>query len=370
MRVLISGAGVAGLSAGINLGASGHDVTIVERADHLRVNGSPIDVRGEAVGIAAQMGVLDQIRSRAIDMSDRVRFVGRDGKVLGAPSPAEINDSEDDIEIPREDLTTILHNALPSSTSLIFGDSIDHLDDVGDAVQVHLHSGKRERYDLVIGADGLHSATRRLTFGPEGQFLRHLGFYTALAEMPRPAEPDAINPMYNYPGHLVGVARYHDKALAVFNFRSSWIDYDYRDLAVQKQILVDAFGGHDEWKIPELLAAAQNDPELYFDSVSLIEMPTWHRGNVVLVGDAAHCAAPLSGRGTSLALSGTWYLARALSEHPRDVQLAFQRYEQDQRPHVSRAQSIAATGGDLIVPATEEAINARNQRLCAPGSSS
>jgi 2-polyprenyl-6-methoxyphenol hydroxylase-like FAD-dependent oxidoreductase len=365
MRILVSGAGVAGLSAGINLAATGHDVTIVERANHLRVNGSPIDVRGEAVGITAQMGILDQIRSRQIDMSERIRFVGRDGEVLAEPPQAEISDSEDDIEIPREDLTKILHNALPSSTSLIFGDSIDHLDDDGDGVQVHLHSGSRDRYDLVIGADGLHSATRRLTFGPESQFLRHLGFYGALAEMPRPAEPDAMNPMYNYPGHLVGIARYHDKALAVFNFRSSWIDYDYHDLDVQKQILVDAFAGHDEWKMPELLDAAQNDPERYFDSVSLIDMPTWHRGNVVLVGDAAHCASPLSGRGTSLALSGTWFLAQALRQHPRDVQQAFQRYEQDQRPHAARAQAIAATGGDLIVPATQEAIDARNQRLGA-----
>lgn len=363
MRILVSGAGVAGLSAGITLTATGHDVTIVERANHLRVNGSPIDVRGESVGIAEKMGILDQIRSCQIDMSKRIHFVGRDGEVLATPPQAEINDSDDDIEIAREDLAGILHAALPSSAELIFGDSIDRLDDNGDEVEVHFQSGSRDRYDLVVGADGLHSATRRLTFGPESAYLRHLGFYTALARVPSPVEPGATNPMYNYPGHLAGIAHYRDKALAVFIFRSAWIDYDYHDLDVQKQILADAFAGHDEWQIPELLAAAQNDPELYFDSVSQIDMPAWYRGNVVLVGDAAHCASPLSGRGTSLALTAAWFLAQALRARPGDTQQAFQRYEHDQRPHAARAQATAPVGGDLLVPATQDALDTRNRRL-------
>jgi 2-polyprenyl-6-methoxyphenol hydroxylase-like FAD-dependent oxidoreductase len=364
MRILISGAGVAGLSAGINLTAIGHDVTIVERGTYLRVNGSPIDIRGESIGIAAKMGVLDQIRACQIDMTERICFVGRDGEMLAEQHPAaEIDDSSDDIEIPREDLANILYNALPARTPLIFGDSIDRLDDDGDGVDVRLRSGARGRYDLVVGADGLHSATRRLVFGPEDDFLRHLGVYVALAELPAHTESRATNPMFTFPGHMVGIAAYNDKALAVFYFRSPWTDYDYHDLDAQKKILVDAFAGHDEWKIPELLAAAQNDPELYFDSVSQIDMPSWHRGNVVLVGDAAHCASPLSGRGTSLALTGTWFLARALGDHPHDLPQAFAQYESNQRPHATWSQSTAGPGADLLVPATQEALDARNQRL-------
>ncbi len=365
MRILISGAGVAGLSAGIDLTSTGHDVTIVERATHLRVNGSPIDIRGESIGTAEKMGILDQIDARRVDMSECMRFVGSHGEVLAELPPSVIGDSRDDIEIPREDLTNILRDALPPSTPLRFGDSIAELIDDGAGVDVVFNSGARERYDLVVGADGMHSVTRRLTFGPEQQFLRHLGFYVALADLPGYARTDRNNPMYNYPGHIIGIAAYNDKALGVYMFRAPWIDYDYHDLAAQKQIIFDAFAGHDEWKIPELLDAARKDPELYFDSVSQIHMPTWHRGRIVLVGDAAHCASNLSGRGTSLALTGTWFLAKALRDYPDNLEQAFEQYERDQRPHVTRSQATAAPGGDRLIPATQEEIDARNRALSA-----
>jgi 2-polyprenyl-6-methoxyphenol hydroxylase-like FAD-dependent oxidoreductase len=364
MRTLISGAGVAGLSAGINLSAIGHDVTIVERANHLRTNGSPIDIRGdEAIAITAKMGLLDQVRAHQVDMSERVQFVDSTGAVVAELPVDEINDCPDDLEIPREDLTNILRDALPSSAQLIFGDSIQSLDDDGDRVAVQFESGRSDHYDMVVGADGMHSAVRRLTFGPERDFLRHLGFYVALADLPGYVEPNRINPMFNFPGHMIGIAAYRDKALVVLNFRSSWIDYDYHDLDAQKRILADAFSGHDEWRIPELLAAADADPELYFDSVSQIHMPTWHQQRIVLVGDAAYCASPLSGRGTSLALTGTWLLAEALREHPDELAHAFEQYEREQRPHVTRAQATAGPGGDRLIPATSEELDARNQQL-------
>ena len=139
----------------------------------------------------------------------------------------------------------------------------------------------------------------------------------------------------------------------------------YHDLAAHKQILADAFARHDEWKIPELIDAAHKDPELYFDSVSQIHMPSWHQGRVVLVGDAAHCASNLSGRGTSLALTGTWFLAKGLQDHPDNLQQAFDQYERDQRPHVIRSQATAAPGGERLIPATQEEIDARNRSLNA-----
>jgi 2-polyprenyl-6-methoxyphenol hydroxylase-like FAD-dependent oxidoreductase len=366
MRILISGGGIAGLSTAITLGADGHDITIVERANHLRVNGSPIDIRGDAaIGVADKMGVLEEIHDLRVDMSERVQFVDENGTVVAEPPFGQINDSADDVEIAREDLTRILYNHLGPSAELRFEESIAGLEDdrAGgpNSVQVRFASGARDRYDLVVGADGMHSAVRRLTFGPEHQFLQHLGFYIALAELPGYTPVGRINPMYNYPGHLAGIAAYNDKALAVFMFRSDWIDYDYRDLAAQKRILTDAFAGHSEWKVPELISAAEQDPELYFDSVSQIHMPAWHRGRVVLVGDAAHSSSNLSGRGTSLALTGAWFLAQALRDHPGDLAQAWQQYERDQRPHAVRSQAIAAQGGDRLIPATWEQIDARNR---------
>jgi 2-polyprenyl-6-methoxyphenol hydroxylase-like FAD-dependent oxidoreductase len=360
MRILISGAGVAGLSTAANLGADGHDVTIVERANHLRVNGSPIDIRGEAIHVVDKMGVLGHIRDRRIHMSEHVQFVDRSGAVVAELPRDELNDSPDDVEIPREDLTTILHNHLAPSVDLRFGESIAELDDDDRGVDVRFASGAVDRYDLVVGADGMHSGVRRFTFGPERQFLTHLGFYVALAELPDYTAAGRNNPMYNYPGRMIGIGAFNDKALAVFMFRSPWIDYDYHDLAAQQRILVDAFAGHSEWRIPELVGAARQDPELYFASVSQIHLPSWHRGRVVLAGDAAHCASNLSGRGTSLALTGAWFLAQALRDHPGDPKRALEQYERDQRPHAIRSQATAAPGGEILVPATQEQIDARN----------
>lgn len=367
MRILVSGAGIAGLSAGINLGSAGHDVTIVERAQHLRVNGSPIDIRGESLEVARQMGILDDIRARQVDMTQRGCFVDGNGDRVADLPLAEINDTPEDTEIPREDLAHVLRNALGPTVTLTFGESITDLHDDGRGVDVLFTSGERARYHLVVGADGLHSATRRLIFGPERQYLRHLGFYTALANLPRYHPADAANPIYSFPGHMAGIVTYRDVALAVLTFRSPWIDYDYQDLDAQKRILTEQFGGHSRWRVPELLDAACRDPELYFDSVSQIDMPSWHRGRVVLVGDAAHCASPMSGRGTSLAITGTWLLAKALSENADDLDAAFAQYERDQRPHVTYAQGTAGAGGDLLVPATQEAIDARNHALAQAG---
>jgi 2-polyprenyl-6-methoxyphenol hydroxylase-like FAD-dependent oxidoreductase len=175
MRILVSGAGMAGLSAGITLGAD-HDVTIIERANHLRVNGSPIDIRGESLKVAAKMGVLDAIRARRVDMSERVQFVDGHGELLAEMPDSEFNDCPDDTEIPREDLAQVLRTALNPATALHFGESIAELHDHGDGVEVRFTSGKQQRYDIVVGADGMHSATRGLVFGPESQLMRHLGF--------------------------------------------------------------------------------------------------------------------------------------------------------------------------------------------------
>jgi len=364
MKILISGAGVAGLSAAVNLGTHGHHVTVIERSSHLRVNGSPIDVRGDAIGIADKMGLLGKIRDQRLRMTERGVFVDANGSVL-APLPlGETSDSDDDIEIAREDLANLLAEALPATTAVRFRDSVVELADDGKGVDVRFVSGLTDRFDLVIGADGLHSTVRRLTFGPESRFAKHLGCYAAIADLRSAAGDDAQpNPTYNFPGHMASVMRYSDRALAVFLFRSDPIDYDHRDLDAQKKILTDAFAGHDEWRIPELLAAANADPELYFDSASQIHMPTWHRGRVVLVGDAAHAASGLSGRGTSLALLGTYFLAEELDEG--DLAAGFDRYEVRQRPYVRTGQASVGAGADLVVPATWEAIEARNERIRA-----
>lgn len=367
MKILISGAGAAGLCAGINLTRAGHEVEIVERADHLRVNGSPIDVRGDALETAKQMGILEAVHERRITMTEETKFVDRSGAVVASLMMQEINETSADIELPREDLMIILRRALPEQVDLRFEESIAMLVDDGDQVAVTFTSGREATYDIVVGADGVHSTVRRLVFGPETEFSEPLGVYVALADAPGQVTPGdtRVTEILNLPGRFAGVARYNDKALAVFEFRSDPIDYDYHDLAAQKRILAETFAGLEDWKVPELIETAQHDPELYFDGIVLIHMPTWHRGRVVLIGDAAHCATPMAGRGTSLALLGAWTLTEELARHGENLEAAFGAYEQRQRPHATAAQEFARGGADLVVPDTWEAIEARNARLRA-----
>ena len=363
MKILVSGAGIAGLACALDLGARGHDVTVVEYARHLRLKGTPIDIRGDAVEVVGRMGLLATIRAQRIRMSELLQFVDNTGEPVARIPMAEVSDSGDDIEIVREDLVHILAGALPDTATIRFGDSVDSLTDDGAGVDVHFESGRTERYDLVLGADGQHSAVRRLVFGPERDYLRHLGVYIALADLPGEARPDRVSSMYNVPGRMAGIARYKDKALATFTFRSEPLDHDHHDLDAQRKILVDAFAGHTSWKIPQLLDAARADPELFFDSASQIHMPSWHRGRVALVGDAGYCAAFLSGRGTSLALTGAWFLAEELERCGMDHRAAFERYEARQRPYVTFAQDRVGQGRDRLIPATWDAIEARNERL-------
>ncbi|CAN3129043.1 6-hydroxynicotinate 3-monooxygenase [Mycobacterium sp. smrl_JER01] len=366
MRILVSGAGVAGLSAGIDLARAGHQVEVVERANHLRVNGSPIDVRGAAIQTASSMGILDAVHEHRITMTEQTTFVDRSGAAVAGLVREEIDESAEDVEIPREDLMNILRDALPSQVDLRFKESIASLVDHGDSVAVSFASGRDAVYDVVVGADGVHSAVRRLVFGPESEFTEHLGMYVAIADAPEQSTPgNRTTEVLNVPGLMAGVARYRDKALALFEFRSEPIDYDYHDLDAQKRILADAFAGVDDWKIPELIRTAQDDPELYFDAIAQIKMPRWHHGRVVLIGDAAHCATPMAGRGTSLALLGAWILTDELTRHGDDVDAAFSAYEERLRPEAAAAQQFASVGAEIVLPATWEAIEARNSRLRA-----
>lgn len=363
MRILISGAGVAGLSAGAALGASGHDVTIIERANEFRTKGAPIDIRGDAIAICDRMGILQGLKAREVSMSQGSRIVDRDGTPVAEVGGETFPDTEGDIEVPREDVCHVLQGALDSSTSLTFGDSIHTLAEDNGGVDVTFTSGDSGRFDIVVGADGLHSLTRRLIFGPEQDFLHHLGFYSGYTWLTSGSTTEDGASILNWPSHQIGVATYNDTSLAYLVFRSPWIDYDYHNIDEQRQILLDAFADHSEWRVPEILDNVRHDPDLYFDSVSQINMDTWHKGRVVLVGDAAYCASALSGRGTSLALTGASYLDRALHEHPENLDTAFTQYAADQHPHVTYAQAIAEGGGDLHVPATQAGIDDLNKQF-------
>ena len=365
MKTLISGAGFAGLSAAINLSRTGHDITIVERAPHIRDTGAPLDIRGKAIAVAESMEILPAIKASRAALSENMTIVDANGDEIAPLPEDDVSDSVDDIEIERPDLVQIMLERLGENVDIIYNDSITTIHDQGESVDVEFVSGRRETFDLVVGADGVHSLTRRLAFGPEAQFREFLGMYIALARIPSGAVRDRHAKTYSWPDHMVSMAPYGGHVTAAMYFRKGWLDYDYHDLNVQKQLALEELVGHDEWLVPIVRNAIEADPEFYFDSVNQVHMEKYHRGRVVLVGDAGYCPSPLSGRGLSLAMLGASHLAQALNDYPGEIERALNTYETVQRPHVVHAQDTAADGGDLLVPATQEELNKRNARLRA-----
>ncbi|MBW9110681.1 FAD-dependent monooxygenase [Microbacterium ureisolvens] len=365
--VLVSGASIAGLCAAAQLADRGFTVTVVERAPALRRTGSPIDVRGEALNIAREMGILDQIYARRVVNSGRehfTTFVDHNGDPVAALPNSEASDSDEDIEIARDSLIDILHGLIADRVTFVYDESVVGVTESPDAVTVVFASGKVKPFDIVIGADGIHSSVRRAVFGPELNFRRHLGVYFSIVELPLGTSAHGESFTYNVPGLLAGITDFGSRTLGFLAFRSPEIEYDYHDLNAQKQLILDAFEGEHGWRVQELTDAVRNAPDLYFDSVSQVRMTTWSHERVVLVGDAAHAAALFSGRGTSLAMMGARALGEALvAPGAAELSSAYAAYEAAHRGHVLRAQEGVPEARDIMVPDTASALAERNLRF-------
>ncbi|MEV6245703.1 FAD-dependent monooxygenase [Streptomyces sp. NPDC051742] len=344
--VLISGASIAGPALALWLHRYGFTATVVERAPGLRTGGYKVDIRGTAIEVCRRMGVLDEIRANSTGMRGG-SYVDDKGRTIGE-LPADIFGGrvEEDDEIMRGELARILHDRTRDDVEYLFDDSIAELAEYtedGGGVTVTFESGTVRRFDLVVGADGLHSNTRRLALGPEERYKRHLGAYVSIFTAPNHLGLDRWETYHALPGKLVSVysSAGESDAKNLFVFSSpEELPYHHRDTAAQKRLLADTFDG-DGWEIPRLLGHAADADDFYFDSISLVEMDRWSRGRVVLLGDAAHCSSPASGQGTGLALTGAYVLAGELARAGGDHTVAFARYEAHMRPGVERNQRMA-----------------------------
>jgi 2-polyprenyl-6-methoxyphenol hydroxylase-like FAD-dependent oxidoreductase len=363
--VLISGASIAGPALAFWLGRYGYGVTVVEKAAALRGGGYPIDIRGTALEVARRMGVLPRLQEAHID-SRELTFLNPDGSLITSVRPAAVaGGSEDrDVEVRRGDLAETLYEVVRDDTEFLFDDSIAALDDHEGGVDVTFRGGAERTFDLVVGADGLHSHTRGLVFGPEEQFHRYLGYCFAGFTLPNDFGLSHEGVLWNTPGRAAALYAVGDgdELFGFLNFTRAEPPFDaFRNPDAQRDLVAAVFAG-DQWEIPRLVAGMYAADDLFFDIVSQIRMPRWHAGRVALVGDAAYAPSFLTGQGSSLALVGAYMLAGELATGP-DHTAAFTAYEQNTRKFVEMNQALVTAGNATLFPGTPEALVRRNDML-------
>lgn len=359
--VLISGAGIAGPALAFWLTKSGYRVTIVELADGIRPGGQTVDLRGAGADVVARMGLLPEMQARSLDQHG-VAWIKSDGRRRGEMPVTAFhgNGMVSKLEILRGDLVDVLYQATKDETEYRFNSGIAELSQYGDAVETTLSDGTKRCVDLVIGADGPHSAVRRLVFGPEEQFIKPLGGYNAWFTAPDSVGLGGWYLMYQAPGLNASMRPAHEPGMckAGLAFRSEPVAYDRRDPDEQRALLTNHFAGAG-WQCDALLSAAAKADDFYFDAFTQVHMPTISQGRVTLAGDAGYCASPLSGMGTSLALVGAYVLAGELgnadSLDGNQIQGALQRYESILRPYLDRCQDLPK-GIDGYLPKTNSDI--------------
>ncbi len=360
-RILISGASVAGPALAYWLARRGFSPTVVERAPQLRGGGYAVDFRGAThLSVLGQMGILDEIRAQQTRLASTT-YVDEDGRPV-ARMPAGI--FAGDVEILRGDLGRILYEATRDGTEYLFGESITSLRQDAGGVHVTFSHAAPRTFDLVVGADGLHSNVRRLAFADTPGSVHDLGLYVSIYGVADCCGLDHAGQLYSVPGRTAAVfsASRPGQAVAQFFFTApdeGPISYDYHDLAQQQKILASAFEGVG-WQVPALLGQLPGADDFYFDSVSQVRLDRWSAGRVALIGDAGYAAGP-GGNGTGTAVVAAYALAGELAAADGDYRIAFDRYERLLRPYVARGQKQARGGRDFLAPATAKKIRQRDR---------
>jgi 2-polyprenyl-6-methoxyphenol hydroxylase-like FAD-dependent oxidoreductase len=367
-KILISGASIAGPCLAYWLDRYGFEVTVVEKAATIRGGGYAIDIRGTAREVVERMGLYPRLREAHVD-TRKLSFVDPDGALIASVAPEAVTGGMAglDIEVRRGDLADALYGPIRDDVEFLFNDSIATLEDRGDRVEVTFDSGLARTFDLVIGADGLHSNTRRLVFGPEEQFHRYLGYVFAGFTLPDEFGLAHEGVVWNEPGRAAALYAYEsgEPLQGLLSFRQDEPPFSaFRDPEAQRELVAGKFPEH-AWHVPRLVQAVREAEDLFFDVVSQIHMPTWSRGRVALAGDAAHATSFLSGQGSSVSLVGAYVLAGELATHA-DHAAAFAAYEDRVRGFVERNQALADTGGTSLIPGSRERLDARNEVLRSP----
>ena len=356
--VLISGASIAGPALAYWLHRYGFDVTVVERAPALRPGGQAIDFKGRThLTVLERMGMLDEIEERQTGTTDTV-FVDANGKRLAVMAG---DFAGGDVEILRGDLADIMYQRTAERCEYLFGDSISGLTDTADGVYVEFERGPARSFDLVFGADGIHSRVRKLAFGPERTLVKYLGHYYCVAGA-SPWSKDATGPRerviahgHNTPGKLAISGG--PKAQQLYMLASPELDYCRDDTAAQRRIVEEVYAGV-KWDVPRMLDEMADIDDFYLDSISQVRMNgAYTKGRVALVGDSAY-GNTLGGFGTGLAVVGAYVIAGELAIAGGDHPVAFARYDEIMKRYAKIAGTSNA--GRFLAPKTALGIKLRN----------
>jgi 2-polyprenyl-6-methoxyphenol hydroxylase-like FAD-dependent oxidoreductase len=354
--VLVCGASVAGPTVAYWLHRHGFNPTVVERTPQLRRGwgGHAVDLFGPSVDIVEWMGVLPAVLA-ARTRTERISFL------RPAHRPVDVDMSRlvagisaRHVEIMRGELAWILYEATRHDVEYRFGDAIRTLRQNGDRVEVTFDHGSARSFGLVIGADGLHSAVRRLAFGEEERFRHYIGGYLAVFSLPNYLGLDGRMLNLTTPGRIAAVypVRQTGQARAGFLFRrDTEIEYDYRDVAQQKRLVREEYADAG-WEVPRLLDEMDRAEDFYFDSISQTRMDSWSTGRITLVGDAGYCPGPAVGGGTALAVIGAYVLAGELAAAAGDPARGLIGYEDRMRELVNRSRAIGPSTMKTLIPRT------------------
>lgn len=350
-NILISGAGISGLTLAYWLHQWGFSPVVIERRPNLDDRGYMVDFYGSGFDVAEKMNVLADLQAHSDQYHfQRVSFVDDRGHEKATLDVDKFRALLNHRYFPllRGDIENVLYNAVKPNVPVKFGVSIVSLQAQPDTVQVELSDGTRQQFDLVIGADGIHSNVRKLVWGAESQFSRYLGFYVACS---------VIENIFNQPdvvmGHFAPNAQVtvysigENKLATFFGFRSPPLNVHTRPERLAA--LQNAAGGLG-WVVPQLLQKTEQAGEFFFDAAAQIEVPNWWQGRVALVGDACQCLTLLAGQGVSMGMAGAYLLASELRQCPDDAQAAFTAYQAHLQPEIQRRQKDARGLAGSFIP--------------------
>ncbi|MGW0355598.1 FAD-dependent monooxygenase [Nocardia nova] len=356
--VLISGASIAGPALAYWLQRYGFAVTVVERAPELRPGGQAVDFKGATHRtVLERMGVWEEIHRRQTGKTDMV-LTDAEGRELAVMSG---DFTGGDVEILRGDLAEIFYERTADRCEYLFGDSVAALRETATGVEVEFENASARTFDLVVGCDGIHSRVRALAFGPEADYVKHLGYYYCTAGAAGwghdPNGPRQRNRSlaYSEPGRLA--VRGGNKAAHMYMFAADRLSYDRRDEAAQRRVLAEAFAGAGG-PVPAMMAELSGLDSFYLDSIGQVRMKgRYTTGRIALVGDSAY-GNTLGGFGTGLAVVGAYVLAGELALAGGDHTAAFARYDELMKRYAKIAGNSNA--GRFLAPRTARGIRMRN----------